>query len=123
MSFTPPNFTVWTEIPVTDLERAMTFYGTVFKTELKKDTSGPNPLAMFPTAGQEGVAGHLYPGKPAPEGTGPTIHLATPDRLEDALQRFEDAGGKVVSAVITIPEGRFAYGLDPDGNSIGVSSR
>jgi predicted enzyme related to lactoylglutathione lyase len=29
-------------------------------------------------------------------------------------------GGKVLSPVITIPPGRFAYATDPDGNSIGL---
>jgi predicted enzyme related to lactoylglutathione lyase len=122
MSFTPQNFTVWTDIPVTDLDRAIAFYGKVFDTELKKDTTGPNPLATFPTADRQSVAGHLYPGKPAPDGTGPTIHLACPDRLEDALARVEEAGGRVLSDVITIPPGRFAYCQDPDGNSIGIFS-
>ncbi|MCG8545823.1 MAG: VOC family protein [Alphaproteobacteria bacterium] len=122
MSFTPENFTVWAEIPVTDFDRAIAFYNKVFDTELHKDC-GPNPMAMFPTPNQAGVAGHLYPGKPAPAGTGPTVHLASPDKLEDALARVKDAGGEVVSDVITIPSGRFAYCLDPDGNSIGIFSR
>ena len=29
-------------------------------------------------------------------------------------------GGEVVSPIITIPAGRFAYCLDPDGNSFGL---
>ena len=78
---------------------------------------------MFPTSNPTGVAGHLYPGKPAPDGTGPTIHLACPDTLEEALERVTKAGGRVVSDPISIPAGRFAYCLDPDGNSIGVFSR
>ncbi len=123
MSFTPENFTVWAEIPVTDMDRAIAFYGKVFDTELNKDETGPNPVAMFPTSNPTGVAGHLYPGKPAPDGTGPTIHLACPDTLEDALERVTKAGGRVVSDPISIPAGRFAYCLDPDGNSIGVFSR
>ncbi len=123
MSFTPDNFTVWVEIPVTDLDRAMSFYGTVFKTELKMEEDGPNPHAMFATADEGGVAGHLYPGKPAKDGEGPTIHLAVPDTLEETMARFDASGGKVVSPTITIPAGRFAYGIDPDGNSIGLFSR
>lgn len=123
MSFTPENFTVWTEIPVTDLERAIAFYNTVLDTELQKDETGPNPMAMFPTASKGGVAGHLYPGRPAADGTGPTIHLACPDKLEDALERLSYAGGKVVSDVITIPDGRFAYCRDTEGNSIGLFTR
>ncbi len=123
MSFTPENFTVWAEIPVTDIDRAISFYNKVFNTDLKKDESGPNPMAMFPTATPGGVAGHLYTGKPAPEGSGPTVHLASPDKLEDALDRVKEAGGHVVSEPISIPAGRFAYCLDPDGNSIGLFSR
>lgn len=123
MSFTPEHFTVWAEIPVTDFDRAIAFYNKVFKAGLKKDESGPNPMAMFPTSTPGGVAGHLYPGKPAPEGSGPTVHLACPDKLEDALERVKEAGGHVISPPISIPAGRFAYCLDPDGNSIGVFSR
>lgn len=120
MTFTPDNFMVWAEIPVVDLGRATAFYNAVFATDLKLDNSGPNPLAMFPTGTEAGVAGHLYPGKPAPEGTGSTIHLACPDKLEDALERVKPAGGQVVSEIITIPPGRFAYCLDSEGNSIGI---
>ncbi|HUT48477.1 MAG TPA: VOC family protein [Alphaproteobacteria bacterium] len=123
MSFTPEHFTVWTEIPVADLDRAIAFYSTVLDTELKKDETGPNPMAMFPTSTPGGVSGHLYPGKPAADGAGPTIHLACPDKLEDALGRVKDAGGKVLSDIVAIPAGRFAYCLDTEGNSIGVFSR
>ena len=39
--------------------------------------------------------------------------------LEAAIERVTDNGGKVVSPVVEIPAGRFAYCLDPDGNSFG----
>jgi uncharacterized protein len=123
MSFIPEDFTVWIEIPVTDMDRAIAFYSKVFATELKSEEAGPNPVAMFPTSSQSGVAGHLYPGKPAAPGTGPTVHLACPDTLEDTMERLRQAGGEVVSDAIAIPSGRFAYCLDPDGNSIGLFSR
>lgn len=120
MSFAPENINVWMEIPVTDMDRAINFYNAVLQTDMKKDDTGPNPMAMFPTKDGSGVAGHLYPGKPAPVGAGSTIHLASPDALEVALERVKDAGGKVLSDPITIPVGRFAYCLDLDGNSIGL---
>ncbi len=123
MPHSPEHFTVWTEIPVTDIDRAIAFYNTVFDTEMKKDETGPNPMAMFPTSTPGGVAGHLYPGKPATDGSGPTVHLASPDKLEDALERVKAAGGQVLSEPIAIPAGRFAYCQDPDGNSIGLFSR
>lgn len=110
---------VWTEIPVTDLDRAIDFYGKVFDWTLTKDESGPNALANFSTD-LAGVHGHLYPGRPAAPGTGPTIHLAVPDTLAAATDRLKVAGGKVVAGPISIPVGNFTYCEDPDGNSIGL---
>ena len=107
---------------MTDMDRAVGFYNQVFNTELKMDDTGPNPMAIFPTGDDTGVAGHLYPGTPAPTDTGPTIHMVVPDRLEDALDRLKTAGGEVLSEPIAIPPGRFAYCRDLDGNSIGLFS-
>lgn len=121
MSFQPDNFAVWMELPVTDLSKAIAFYNEVFQTELKLETDmGPNHIAMFPAKDGTGVAGHLYPGTPPVKGSGPTIHLACPDTLEATMERFANAGGEVISDPIGIPAGRFAYCLDPDGNSIGL---
>ena len=67
MAFKPKDFTVWMEIPVSDMDRAVTYYNTVCDADLTIDNSGPNPMAMFKPADEKtGVAGHLYPGKPAP---------------------------------------------------------
>jgi predicted enzyme related to lactoylglutathione lyase len=118
---TPDNSVVWFEIPVTDMKRAKAFYDAVFKTDLQEDNTGPNTMAVFPVTDMKvGNSGHLYPGKPASGGSGNTIHLATPAPLEDSLERLKKAGGKVVSPIVTIPPGRFAYCLDLDGNSIGL---
>ncbi|KAB2858733.1 MAG: VOC family protein, partial [Bauldia sp.] len=54
---------------------------------------------------------------------GNTIHLASPHPLEEAIERVRTNGGKVVSDIVTIPAGRFAYCLDPDGNSFGLFGR
>lgn len=121
MTFTPKHFTVWSEIPAADYERAIAFYETVFKTKLNRRTAGPNPWADFPTEDpKSGVAGHVYPGQPAAGGAGPTIHLAVPDSVEETMARVTQAGGKVVSEIISIPVGRFVYCLDSEGNSIGL---
>ncbi len=124
MTFTPANAVVWTEIPVTDMRRAMAFYEAALGYRLSLDESGPNPMATFPsTDTPPGVHGHLYPGKPAAPGTGPTVHLAVEGTLEEAIARFEAAGGTVQSPPISIPPGRFVYAQDPDGNSIGLFER
>lgn len=113
------NTCVWFEIPVSDLERARKFYGAVLKRDLHVTEDGPNPTVMFAPMDRPGVSGHLYPGKPAAAGSGPTIHLTAPDALDACMQRVWDSGGTVVSEVIEIPAGRFFYATDPDGNSIG----
>lgn len=120
----PENAVVWTELPVSDMAKSMAFYAAVLGNELKENNEGPNPMADLPVKDiMNGVAGHLYPGKPAPAGTGPTIHLALPDSLEAGMERVKQAGGQVVSPPIEIPAGRFAYCLDIDGNSIGIFQR
>ncbi|MDY6858849.1 MAG: VOC family protein [Pseudomonadota bacterium] len=120
MPHTPQHPVVWTEIPVTDLPRAMEFYQAVFDFALKLDETGPNPIALIAAADDSGTAGHLYPGTPAADGQGPTIHLWVPDTVEAAMKRLVAAGGTELGPVVTIPPGRFAYAQDPDGNSIGL---
>ncbi len=124
MPYAPEHFTVWTEIPVTDMDKAIAFYNAVTDADLQVDTSGPNPMADFKSKDPaNGVAGHLYPGKPAGDGTGPTIHLAAPGTVEEIMERVTNAGGTVLSPAIDIPAGRFFYALDPDGNSVGFFER
>ncbi|MFD0980763.1 VOC family protein [Tropicimonas aquimaris] len=121
MNDTPKNATVWIEIPVTDMDKAMQFYEAVTGLALKRDDTGPNPMAIFQVEDPAlGVAGHLYPGTPARNGEGPTIHLSVAGSVEEAMERVRAAGGAVVSPAIEIPPGRFAYCMDLDGNSIGV---
>lgn len=121
MNFAPDNTVAWMEIPVRDIDRGIAFYSKVFDYALTRDESGPNPMAILPVANMaKGVSGHLYPGEPAAPGTGPTIHLYVSDTLEKTAERFAKAGGTIKSDPIAIPPGRFQYGLDPDGNSIGL---
>ncbi len=123
MPHEPQNVAVWFELPVRDMSKAIEFYNTVFDSGLTLDTSGPNPMANFMVKGGMdggGVSGHLYPGTPAKDGSGPTVHMIVPDKLEDALARVEASGGEVMPGIIPLPVGRFAYAKDPDGNSIGL---
>ncbi len=109
---------VWSEIPVSDMDRAVGFYNTVFGWQMAIDNSGPNPMAILGGA-MNGPGGHLYPGKPATD-NGPTLHIAVAGKVEDAADRVWKAGGSVVSEPVEIPPGRFVYAKDPDGNSIGL---
>lgn len=118
----PEHPLVWCEIPVTDLKKSKVFYAEVLANPLEDMEIGPDVIAVFPSQdGKTAVAGHLYEGEPAQNG-GPTVHLAVTDRLENALDRVSASGGEVVSDIIEIPAGRFAYCKDIDGNSIGLFS-
>ena len=109
---------VWSEVPVSDLDRAVKFYSTVFGWKMTIETAGTERVARFGD-GPDGAGGHLYAGVPS-DGSGPTVHIAIPDRLEDAVQRAWEAGGTVNGLPVRIPPGRFAYVQDPDGNPIGL---
>ena len=117
----PRNAVVWAEIPVSDMDRSKAFYAAVTGHDLNDEKNAPNPMANF--AYQDGVGGHIYPGKSGTGGSGSTIHLAVTGSVEEAMERLTKAGGQVVSPVIEIPAGRFAYCMDPDGNSIGLFTR
>lgn len=117
MSNTPQNCIVWFEIPVTDLGKGIAFYEAVTGGPLAREQMGPDEVAIFKSPG---VAGHLCVGEAGQAGKGPTLHLACAGTAEDASARVIAAGGQVVSPVMAIPQGRFAYALDPYGNSIGL---
>lgn len=120
MTFKPEHTVVWSEFPTANMDKATAFYKSVFGYDFYSDESGPNPVTMASTSEQSGVSFHIYPGKPAGDGSGPTIHLGLPGKLEDGIAAWKKAGGKVLTDPITIPPGRFAYGTDLDGNSIGL---
>ncbi|MBV6656817.1 MAG: VOC family protein [Devosiaceae bacterium] len=116
----PEHRLVWAEIPVNDLDAARQFYGAVLGSDLEVNHNGPNPMVDLPIADMgKGISAHLYPGKPAPQGIGPTVHLLASESLETTADRVVEAGGKVLSPPIDIPVGSFIYTQDPDGNSIG----
>lgn len=114
------NRLVWTEIPVTNLERATSFYETLLEAPLTKNEAGPQPIMMLPYEGQNASSGHLYEGKPVTQGDGITAHLAVDGYLDDAMERVKKGGGEVVSDVILIPAGSFFYAKDTEGNSLGI---
>ncbi len=111
---------IFTEIPAADTERACKFYETLLNGPLVKDENGPNPVWMLPHAEGGHAAGHIYPGQPAKDGAGMTVHFAVTDALADAMERVRTGGGKVVSEVIDIPVGSFFYATDTEGNSLGI---
>lgn len=123
------NPVVWFEIYVNNLQRAKTFYETVFKTELSElpmpDTNTDMQMLFFPMEMQgEGAAGALVKMKGFEAGgNGALIYFGSSDcSIEEA--RVEEAGGKIFQSKQSIGEyGFIALAHDTEGNLFGIHSQ
>src|SRR5436190_23310196 len=112
----------WFEIPATDLRRATRFYETVLGRALKAETMGGSTLAVFPYQ-EPGVGGCVIAGNGyAPSSNGAVVYLDAAPKLDDALARVADAGGRVVLPKTALPGdlGFFAHVIDTEGNRVGL---
>jgi predicted enzyme related to lactoylglutathione lyase len=114
----------WFEIPVSDMRRATAFYETILGIKLNPfQVPGGGPLlAMFPADG--GINGALaqHEGFYTPSLHGVLIYLnANPD-VQQALDRVEAAGGKVIVPKTRISDeyGDMAVIQDSEGNRIAL---
>lgn len=112
----------WFEIPVTDIDRAITFYSKVYDSSLEKTEVGGSPYAFLP-ADQQAIGGGLTTeGKPSGD-RNVVVFLNGGDDLQHALTRVEAAGGKVVMPKTDIGENGFiAMFVDSEGNHVGIHS-
>ena len=113
------------EIPAVDIERAVRFYGMIFKKELEVLEYGDEKMA-FIYLGEGAPTGCVFSLKGyVPTSNGITISFFT-EALDEALERVKEAGGKVSTPPCETCEGSnefFAYFLDTEGNRIGLFTR
>jgi predicted enzyme related to lactoylglutathione lyase len=120
------NILNWFEISVSDMNRAKSFYQTVFSIELDQQEMMGMQMAMFPYENMHGkVAGALVQSdmhKPSTEGA--VIYLNGNPDLSVALGKVEGAGGQVVMPKTHINEntGYMAFFIDSEGNKVGLHS-
>jgi predicted enzyme related to lactoylglutathione lyase len=111
----------WFEIPAVDLDRAAHFWEKVLGVQLKRETFGGRPHAVFTAGGHDAVGGAIVRDehrKPSPQGV--CVYLATKD-VDGALARVPAAGGKVAVPKTDIGEnGVFAIVVDTEGNAVGI---
>lgn len=118
----------WFEIPVTDMDRAITFYEEVVGTKFEKMNMGGGPLemAIFQHKDGEGAGGGLvkHPDFYKPSQDGVLVYFTTPD-LDATIARVEPAGGKVLmpKKQISPEHGFMAVVVDTEGNRIALHSR
>ena len=116
------------EIPADDLDRAKTFYGSVFGWQITTmpmgggdytgvTTTPVDQQTMMPKA-PGAINGALVE---RDESTPATVVTIDVDAIDEALQQIEAAGGSTVTPRTAIPGmGAFAYFKDPEGNVVGL---
>ena len=117
------NAVSWFEIPVTDMDRAQTFYETVLGRTLRRENFGGELLAVFPYV-KPGVGGALQldANRPAASGCGIRIYLSVLPSIDAVLERVEAAGGHIVAPKTALPPGMgfIAHLCDTEGNEVGL---
>jgi predicted enzyme related to lactoylglutathione lyase len=119
------NAISWFEIPVSDYERAKSFYTTVLKTEITDHHMDHGKYGMFTYDNDNnGVGGGLVEMQGAKSSAeGVTIYLNGGNDLSAPLNRVEKAGGKIVMPKTDIGENGFmAQIIDTEGNKVALHS-
>lgn len=117
------NWASWFEIPVNDLERAKTFYETIFKTELQVLDLGQLKMALFPSGLIGGALVH-HPEFYRPSSEGVLLYLNGNPDLSEILDRVKEAGGQVVveKRMISPDHGYMGIFTDSEGNRLALHS-
>jgi uncharacterized protein len=117
------NAVNWFEIPVRDLDRAQRFYETVLGKPLRRESMGPQTLAVMPYT-QPGVGGALMagPAVPPPAESGTVVYLDVSPSLDAAVARATAAGATLLTPRVNLPDGMGAFAIvrDCEGNRIGL---
>jgi predicted enzyme related to lactoylglutathione lyase len=119
----PSNILCWTDIPVTDLPRAINFYSAVLDAPVELQSHDGWEFAVLPHAHDQ-ASGCLTVAKDnKPSSSGPLIYLSVEGRLDAAAETVTAAGGKLVEPKTAI--GPFGYRVlltDTEGNRIALHS-
>jgi predicted enzyme related to lactoylglutathione lyase len=124
------NILGWFEIPVSEMDRAIKFYESVFGFKLQRNNMGALDMAWFPwKEDAPGAPGSLVYHQDfyAPSSDkGVLIYLTTPSGdLNKDQQAIEKAGGRIVVPRKQISEdyGYILVFIDTEGNRIALHSR
>ncbi len=111
------------ELPVTDMERAVTFYEEVFGYDLRREKVDGYEMAFFPRADDApGASGALAKGDVyRPSHDGPIIYFDVAD-IDAVLERATARGSRVLYEKKDIGEAGFVAEFeDSEGNRIALT--
>ena len=120
----PTNTLCWTDIPVTNLDRAIAFYSAVLGAPVSKETVPGFEFGLLPHA-KDNVSGCLVVADDnQPSKNGPMIYLSVEGRLDAAIGAVPKGGGRVMKPKHAIgPHGHRAIVIDSEGNRIALHSQ
>ena len=116
----------WFEIPVTDMQRAKSFYETVMKTEFKEENMGDTQMFFFPHSDTKGAGGALIKNEGyKPSSDGVLIYFTSPtSNLKKEGEVVVNNGGKILVPVKSVGEyGYVTILLDTEGNRFALHTR
>ena len=117
------NMVGYFEIPVTDLDRAIGFYTSVFGYEFTRQAIDGNEMALFPevTESSRNISGALAKGPTYKPSTSGTLVYFQTDDIERILKAANAHGGKTLYPKTSIGNlGFVAEFQDSEGNRIGL---
>jgi uncharacterized protein len=121
-----PNAIGWFDIYVEDMDRAVTFYESVFEEKLEKivDPTDETQMMGFPANMQAyGASGALVKTKHSRPGVGGTMVYFSVEDCSVQESRIIGAKGKIVRPKFSIGEfGWVTLCVDTEGNMFGLNS-
>lgn len=122
------NTLCWTDIPVTNLDRAVKFYSAVLGQEVSKFSEQGFEYGLLPHE-EQSASGCLCVGSDSAgidnkaSQNGPLIYLSVEGHLDDAVKAVTSSGGKVLQEKHQIgPHGFRAVVVDSEGNRLALHS-